>query len=295
MPGRPIDNERKACDAVARALERLCGTSRANAYSPEDRGDPAPVEYVFDLNGMPYALEHTIVEAFAGQIQTDVDFGFFIEPISAALDRHMPPPGRFSLLFPINPSKGMKPREISAAQQAIIAWVNENAAELHSEYPEQPSRERKPGGYRNQRQTTIAGIDVTLHRETHWAEPAAVHGRLFVSRFAPKGYEDLRIERIQKAVAKKLPKLQMWKDRGARSVLVLENGDISLSNHVVILEAAEAALAGRTDGPDELWLVDTTIASEWTALCLMRDQVSFPDDESQHRYWHFKPGGLDAV
>lgn len=76
---------------------------------------------------------------------------------------------------------------------------------------------------------------------------------------------------------------------------MLENGDLSLSNHVVILEAAETALAGRTDRPDELWLVDTTIESEWTAWCLMRDGVSFPDEETPHRYWDFKPANLEAV
>jgi hypothetical protein len=57
-----------------------------------------------------HAIEHTIVEAFAGQIHTGVDFGSFIEPIAAALDHHMPPPGRFLLVFAINPSQGMKPR-----------------------------------------------------------------------------------------------------------------------------------------------------------------------------------------
>jgi hypothetical protein len=82
---------------------------------------------------------------------------------------------------------------------------------------------------------------------------------------------------------------------GARSVLVLENGDLSLSNHVVILEAAETALTGRTDRPDDLWLVDTTIESEWTAWCLMRNGVSFPEEETPHRYWDFKPAELDAV
>lgn len=65
MPERPIDNERKACDAIARALEGLCGATRTNAYSPEDQGAAAPVEYVFDLGGTQYAIEHTIVEAFA--------------------------------------------------------------------------------------------------------------------------------------------------------------------------------------------------------------------------------------
>ncbi len=295
MPTRPIDNERKACDAVGRAIESLCGATRANAYSPEDRGDPAPVEYVFDLGRVQYAIEHTIVEAFTGQIHTGVDFGSFIEPIAAALDHHMPPPGRFLLVFAINPSQGLKPREISAAQQAIIAWVGEKADELHHEYPEQPSKIRKPGGFRNERRTTISGIDLLLQRETHWAEPETVHKRLFIQRFAPKDYESLRAERVKKAMAKKLPKLMVWKGGGARSVLVLENGDIALSNPVVILEAAEAALTGRIDGPDELWLVDTTIDSQWTAWCLMRDGVSFPDEDTPHRYWDFRPADLDIV
>jgi hypothetical protein len=94
-------------------------------------------------------------------------------------------------------------------------------------------------------------------------------------------------------MAKKLPKLKIWK--GAPSVLVLENRDISLSNHIAILEAAEAALAGRNDQPDELWLVDTAINSEWTARCLIRDGVGFPDEDTQHRYWDFKPANLEAV
>jgi hypothetical protein len=40
--GRPIDNERKACDAVARSLERLTDRQRTNAHSLEDRGAAAP-------------------------------------------------------------------------------------------------------------------------------------------------------------------------------------------------------------------------------------------------------------
>jgi hypothetical protein len=295
MPGIPIDNERKACDAVARALERLSASVRTNAYSPEDRKASAPVEYVFDLGGIKYAIEHTIVEAFAGQIHTGVNFESFIDPIVAALDHHMPPPGRFDLVCAINPSSRKKPRDIAAAQRAIIDWVNETAAELHDECPEQPSRSRKPGGFRNSRKATVAGIELTLQRETIWSEPAIAHGRLFISRFAPRDHETLRAERIARAMAKKLPKLKIWKDGGARSVLVLENRDISLSNHVAILEAAEAALAGRNDQPDELWLVDTAINSEWTAWCLIRDGVSFPDEDTQHRYWDFKPANLEAV
>lgn len=295
MPGRPIDNERKACDAVARALEHLSGCSRTDAYSPEDLGGSAQVEYVFNLGETQHAVEHTIVEAFAGQIHSNVDFAAFVEPIVAALDRRMPPPGRFDLHFDIHPTKGMKQREIAALQQSIVAWVRERAVDLHAECPEQPPRSRKPGGFRNMRTETVAGIGLTLRRETIWSQPSIAHGRLFVTRFAPKDHETLRVDRIRKAMEKKLPKLKTWKDKDARSVLILENGDLSLSNHWVIADAAKVILNGRSDGPDEVWLVDTTIRAEWTVICLIRDGVVFPDDETTNRYWQYDPADLEAV
>jgi hypothetical protein len=49
------------------------------------------------------------------------------------------------------------------------------------------------------------------------------------------------------------------------------------------------------DGPDELWLVDTIIASQWTAWCLLRDGISFPDEKTANRYWDFEPNDLDIV
>jgi hypothetical protein len=86
MPDRPIDNERKACDAVARCLEALWNTKRVNERCPEKDGRGAPVDYVFDLADKTRALEHTIIEAFEGQIHTGVDFARFIAPIQDALD-----------------------------------------------------------------------------------------------------------------------------------------------------------------------------------------------------------------
>jgi len=86
----------------------------------------------------------------------------------------------------------------------------------------------------------------------------------------------------------------VWKDKGARSILVLENGDFILSNHIVILEAVEHGLVGRDDPPDEVWLVYTTIETEWTVLCLIRDGVSFPDDETV-RFQEFNPADLTKV
>jgi len=297
MPGRPIDNERKACDAVARSLEALANAKRSNAYSPEDQGSSAPVEYVFDLDGKTYAIEHTIVEAFQGQINTGIDFGAFIAPIEDALDHKLPVPGMFRLSFPIDPSKGIKRRDMEKVQAAVIAWVQEKALELHAECPEQPTRQRKPNGHSNFRKGNVEGLscEILLYRETGWWMPDKGKGRLLAARFAPPKYEELRKDRIEAALKKKLPKLKAWKDQGARSVLVLENGDLFLSNHIIILEAVERGLVGRNDLPDEVWLVDTTIEAEWTVWCLIRDGVSFPDEESSVRFQEFNPADLTKV
>jgi hypothetical protein len=79
MPARPIDHERKACDAVARVLEERAGATRSNPRCPEMDGS-GPVEYVFDLAGVTYAFEHTLIEAFERQIHIGVDFGKFWSP-----------------------------------------------------------------------------------------------------------------------------------------------------------------------------------------------------------------------
>jgi hypothetical protein len=295
MPPRPIDNERKACDAVARSLEDLASAKRSNAHSPEDDKVGPPVEYVFDLGSQKYALEHTIVEAFDGQIRTDVDFASFIAPITLALDQKLPPPGKFDLCFSIHPSKGMNAKAIAKTQANIIAWVEKNAAELHAEHPDQPDRRQKPRGHRSSRKGVIDGVELLLTRETGWWMPDRAKGRLFLIRFAPKDHEALRPVRLKKAADAKLLKLNRWKTHGARSVLVLENGDMALSNHGVILDGIEDAFKGRADPPDEVWLVDTTIKKEWTVWCLLRDGLSFPDEESSVRFRDFNPGDLTSV
>ena len=140
-----------------------------------------------------------------------------------------------------------------------------------------------------------ADIKLTLTREVVWSLPEKARGRLFTIRMAPKDYEDLRQERMETAMRRKLPKLQTCKEAGARTILVLENGDMALTDHWVVGETVVATLAGRADRPDEVWLVDTCIEENWTAMCLIRNGQGFPDDETEHRYWDFNPIELEAV
>jgi hypothetical protein len=300
MPARPIDNEGKACDAVARVLEARAGAIRQNVRYPEKDGVGSPVECVFDLANATYAIEHTIIEAFAGQIHTGVDFGQFVAPVEAALDRNMPRPGMYRLMFPIDPCAGLKPREIPKIRETIIAWTKAKAAELHAELPRMPTRAERPRGHVAVRKETLPSLsfELLLSRETFWAIPDIADGRSFVGRFAPPNHESLREPRLATAFDRKLPKLAKWKAAGAVSILILENGDVALTNHFVVADVAEMLLHGRADRPDQIWLVDTVIKEEWTVLCLVRDDVVFPDVEYEGgpvQYRAFSPANLNRI
>lgn len=295
MPRKPVDNERKACDAVIRALEALSGVARSNGHSPEDQKLNPPVEYAFDLAQQRYVLEHTVVEAFDGQINTDVDFKNFVTPIESDLDGALPKPGFFQATFEIHPTKGMKPKAIAEAQKKIIVWIKATAAELHNEFPILEPKEQNIRGRLNFRQTTLDGVRIRLQREVGWFVVDEAQGRILTSRFAPKDYEKLRIARVKGAVDRKLPKLHQSKGANARSILVLENRDLALSSHIGIGDAVEQVLAGRSDVPDEVWLVDAVIPGSWKVICLVRDGVVFPDDQSEKRLHEFNPANLQQI
>lgn len=294
---RPIDNERKACDAVARSLETLLSSKRSRPRCPEKEGDTAPIDYAFELSGVTYAIEHTIIEAFERQIHTGVDFAAFTKPIEAALDHRMPSPGFYNLIFPIDPCANLRANNIANMQTTIIAWVTEKAAELHAECPEAPAKARKPHGHKNFRKEVINGFpfELCLNREAGWWMPEKAKGRLLICRYAPKNYEELRKARIEITLNKKLPKLAKWKATGATSILVLENSDLALTNHCIVADTVEEKLVTRPDKPDEVWFVDTTIEHEWTVWRLMSQGKWFPDEEKLTRFHEFNLAGLTAV
>ena len=294
---KAIDNERKACDAVARVLEDHAGVTRCNPRCPERDAKGAPVEYVFDLADKTYAIEHTIIEAFDRQIHTGVDFGKFVAPIEAALDYHMPRPGLYRLVFTIDPCAGLKPRDIPQIQGAIIAWTKEKAAELYAELPYKPSKTERPRGHPSMRKGIPPGVQFELHlsRDNVWAMPDIADGRLFVSRFAPTNYENLREQRLATAFDRKCPKLAKWKAAGAETVLILENGDVALTNHIVVARVVEKLIKGRADRPDQIWLVDTVLKNEWTVWCFLRDKTLFPDEDTLIRCREFDPAKLVSV
>ncbi|MCC6468356.1 MAG: hypothetical protein IT563_08540 [Alphaproteobacteria bacterium] len=291
------NNERKVCDAVARVLEARSGQPRTNASRPEACGAIPPIDYEFRLGNLVYSIEHTNIEAFEGQIRSGVDFSMLVEPIIAALNGNMPKPGKYYLTFPIDTRANVLPGELASIQDSIVAWVKEQAVMLHAEAPMRLDRTASPRGYRGVRKATPVGspFEITLTRELHWATPAAADGKLVVARWAPQDIEGLRRIRLCRAFDKKLPYLTKCKEAGSYSVLILETNDIALTNHGLVADAIEAAISRYTQHPDEIFLVDTTIETEWTVWSIRRGGVLFPDENQPRRFFEFAPRQLRDV
>ena len=81
-------NEGKACDAIIRHFERRHGAPAVNLRSPENDRDvarEAKVELTFTIRDVLIAVEHTLIEPYAGQIAGNQRFRSFMEPIAAGL------------------------------------------------------------------------------------------------------------------------------------------------------------------------------------------------------------------
>lgn len=293
LPHR-IRNERLACDAVARVIEDRFHARRQNERAPErDRTGP-PIDFAFSIQGREYAIEHTEIEAFEGQIRAGTDFETFAEPIQLRLDRSLPTPGTYHLDFPIDPTAGIRRPDHSRVQDQICRWAQEAAAELCGLEPLRKSRLEAPRGQHGRRERTFQGVRVVLRREVHWALNERFDGRVFAGRYAPQELDRLREERIQRAVDKKIAQLATSKRDGAVTVLILENRDIAVTNHIIVGDVLAELLRNRTEIPDEVFFVDAALET-WTVMSMFRDGILWPDEETDRRYHEFNPASLNEV
>jgi hypothetical protein len=92
----------------------------------------------------------------------------------------------------------------------------------------------------------------------------------------------------------KLPKLAAWK-RGdnARTILVLEENDLSLTNHQRVADALVLAEAGLDDLSDEVFLVSSYVADLWWVTRLRRPGKTYYDDGE--RFHEVNPATLTQL
>jgi hypothetical protein len=204
------------------------------------------------------------LETFAKQVGSAKQFYDLALDVVTSLSGHLPKPGTYKLYFPTFSTIG-KSMTLEQARTTICRWVVDTAAQLHAAHPERRPKNIEPHGH----EASITGapiglpFEMTLWRDLHWNLDARFDGVLTLGRFGPENLEEQRVAQMVRALDKKCPKLMKFKQTGARTVLVLEDADLSLSNHAAVADAFEAKSVGRTDLPDEVYLIDTK-SSPWT-------------------------------
>ena len=88
--------------------------------------------------------------------------------------------------------------------------------------------------------------------------------------------ESARELRIREACAWKFPKLDAWRSgSGARTVLVLEDNDIQLTNPQNVFDILEAVEREFSNRPDEIYLVYTVTENPWYVWALRVDHRDY--------------------
>ena len=252
-------NEGKCCDAVLRVLERRTGEVRHDLHvDPRGGAGAARVDVCVQLGADRYVLEHTRIDSFEYAVKIGIKFSEFVNPIEKRLYGVLPGPAYHTLVLPQDLNLGGKSsKQIVAIQEALIDWISGEAPRIYDQ--------AATSGLRQPRASTLgefpdplpyrASLSCSLSGPSSDTEA----GIFAVARIPDGDLEEQRFVRLRRALADKCPKLQHCKDRGARTVLVLEDDDIANSDSVVVREALNRAGEERTDLPDEIYLVETKV------------------------------------
>jgi len=222
-------NEGKVCCAVARLLEKKLGLKVSNLWLPEVSKQGPPVDLRFDIGDQKFAIEHTEIEAFPGQIESGKKFGDLIEAVEKELSGTLPKPGTYYGYFPLWTRVKGGEREMAKVREALKDWIKAGAKELCDAHPRRLDRDHCPRGITTELKGSPPGMEfeVTLQRRVHWAESGVHDGVFLVARSAPKDFEDSRKTLLQKSFDRKAPSWPTVK-RMVRLVFWFSRIEISL-------------------------------------------------------------------
>jgi hypothetical protein len=277
--------ERETCEGIIRYLERREGATRCDVQV-RDRGNHTPadarVEMTFRLGKQLYAIEHTGIEPFDGFMEHQNRASTLFTPleadIAAALRTLLTPGVVIEMHIPIDAFMSKKMPEVRALQAALTAHVRLTAPTLPA---------RRYADYRGTLVTSQpAGVpfSVSLIRFDGFGN---LPGRFQLKHLA-SGSAGSRAARLQRACDDKFPKLAMWKrSDNARTILVLEDNDVQLTNQSIVAETFLPIAKSHADVPDETYMV-ATCNSPWYAWPILVGGQSYFDLSAINHPIHFE-------
>ena len=273
------NNEGKACDAVVRLLEKRTGETRTDIRHPEWDGFGPRVDLRLKLGSQEYAIEHTRIESIKNQIATVVVAKRIIGHIKKAIPEPFSSLAYYELQFPIDVSlpKGRVKRS-NRALDALVEWVRANEKILRERNSDHNMSVLKPDFSNDRIQGTPPGFGCEFEL-LQWPNAQFVRkrpGSLSFRFIPPDNLEGPRADSLRHTFSRKCPKLQACKADGARTVLVLESGDLGLVSFEFRGDLLPSLLSACTNAPDEIFLVETC-RDLWSAQLLKRDEAHWPD------------------
>lgn len=279
----------ETCEGIIRHLEMREGVKRRDVQV-RDIGNNTPpdarVEMTFRLGDQLYAIEHTGIEPFDGFMAHQNRARDLFKPleagVTAALMSTLLMPGVvIEMHMPIDAFTGRKIREVRALQAALIEHVKVTAPTLPV---------RRYADYRGTLVTTQpAGVpfQISLIRfDGLHNQP----GRFQLKHLTGSGQP--RAPRLQRTCDDKFPKLAKWKHSdNARTILVLEDNDVQLTNQSIFADTFLPIALARTDAPDETYMV-STCTSPWYAWPILVNGSSYFDLAEISHPIHFE---IDAT
>lgn len=274
-------NEGKACDAVVRRIESRECCTRENLRSPEQEGDAAPIELACSIGSQVFAFEHTGLEPFDGRIA--IEAKHHLEPLRTKYLGKIPHGELWDLQVPAGATLKLKEPRIREILSILDTWIA----------MEGPRAPLAPLG---QKVTPIErDADDRVPFKIKLYRSAIVGPGLFLTSHLVNQLEDSRTARIERACRAKYPKLEKWKRRGARTVLVLEENDIQLTNAIEVCRSLLEVEKSLQFVPDEVYLVTTSI-DPWYVWFIRVDNRSFFDlSDPKERAWEFDPNSLAPI
>jgi hypothetical protein len=272
-------NEGKAIDAVLRRIEARQECARSDGWSPDDSQDPDSqrrVDYVCKVGHLLYAFEHTGIEPFDNHIKMHKCNETFFDPIIKRFNGTRADQEWWTLSVPVNAASELKPSKFDRTRCALIAWVEANAAMVPLARFGDKYAGLDPG-------VTARDIPFPFSLRRWLIEgQSPLCGGFDIRPEFMSGWQAMEIDRqtrLKRACEDKFPKLARWKcDNGARTVLVLEENDISTTNTGLVTDAMSLVELGMSDTPDEIFLVSTYLEKVWSVSCLRREGKTYCDD-----------------
>ena len=248
-------NEGKACDAVVRRIERREDAARCDLWLPERERHPFPIELACEIGGRLFAFEHTGIEPFDGHMDLQARAPAHFTPLVGALSAVLPTTEHFQLQVPVNAMLALEGSEIRRVREAIVVWAQTAAPSLpiapYGRYALPIVPVHLPG----------VPFPIVLHRFESIGYPGH---HVSVTHAITGDLETQRTARIERACEAKFPKLAAWRrDFGARTILILEENDIQLTNAERVASALRNAEMAHFDHPDEVYLVGSMLDDLW--------------------------------